>query len=646
MAAVRLDYNIVFFPLGVRGLFPQGTNVLEAARKIGADISSLCGGKGTCGKCKIIVEKGAELLEPYTEAEEKFLTSEEMDARYRLACAISISEGVRLAIRVPERSRVGKQRLQTEGLEVPVSPNPLIRKYLVKMHKGTLKDPRADEERLIDSLKEQQGIDDVIVPFEVVQRLPFAIREGKWEVTIVLHGNEIIGVEPGDTTGKCFGFACDIGSTKLAGFLMDLNTGKVAAIASKMNPQIPFGEDIFSRITYAIKAKTQENLQTLQKVVVEGINEMIMECCEKAGVKPEEIYEVVLVGNTAMHHLFFGLWPKFVAYSPYSPVRKKGLEYKAARIGPGLKMNWNAYAYYLPLIGGFIGADQVGCQLGLHMLDSEELIMELDIGTNTEIALGNRERGIMTVSCASGPAFEGMHIKHGMRAATAAIEKISIDPYTLELTYRTIEDAKPVGICGSGLIDVPAEFLKAGILDMSGRFNPELEKVDKRLRMNPQGIYEFVLIPKEETATGEDIVVTQDDIRELQKSKAAMRTGCEILMRRMGVKEDDVDKLVIAGAFGQYIDPESARTVGLYPELQLEKVQIIGNAAGTGARIALINKEEREYAELLSSKVKYHELAIDPDFVRVYADSMYIPYRDLSRCPITEKLLRRLGRIS
>ena len=638
-----VKYNIVFFPMGLRGQLPTGITVLEAAMKLGADVSSICGGEGSCGKCKIIVDKGLDSLGPFTESELKYLTKEEMQAGYRLACSITIPKIPQLIIRVPERSRVGKQRLQTDGLEVPTEPMPYIKKYYAEMAKGTLEDPRSDEDRLLDALNEQRGLENLMLPHEVATYLPIVMRQQKFTVTAVVYdGREIIAVEPGDTTDENFGFACDVGSTKLAGFLMDLNSGKVVAISSRMNPQIPYGEDVLSRITYAKGGL--EKLATLQKVIIEGINEMILECCEEAKVRPEEIYEGCFVGNTAMHHLFLGIWPKFVAFSPYPPAVRRGVRAKGANLEPGLTMHQNAHAYFLPTIGGFVGADQIGVELAIDILNSDELMMELDIGTNTEIALGDKN-GVMCVSCASGPAFEGMHIAHGMRAATGSIEKITIDPVTLEVNYRSIEDAKPVGICGSGLIDVLAEFVKAGIIDFSGRMNSNLEKLSPRMRKGAQG-YEFVIAPKEETATGTDIGITQDDVRELQKAKAAMHAGCEILMLRRGVTEEDIDKLVIAGAFGQYIDPENARTMGMYPEVSLDKVWVVGNAAGTGARMALISKKCREYAEFISKKVEYYELAIDPDFVRVYANSMYVPNRDLSKYPDTAELLKRLGRVS
>jgi uncharacterized 2Fe-2S/4Fe-4S cluster protein (DUF4445 family) len=322
-------------------------------------------------------------------------------------------------------------------------------------------------------------------------------------------------------------------------------------------------------------------------------------------------------------------------------VLRRGVDTEASKLG--LKSHKNANAHFLPVIGGFVGADSVADIMAVKMLESDETIMDIDIGTNTEIALGNKDL-VMADSCASGPAFEGMEIKFGMRAATGAIEKISIDPKTLEINYRTIDDTPAVGICGSGLIDVLAELLKSGIVDIKGTFVKDMTKQTNRLRQEPDG-WEFVLAWKNETKTNTDIAITQGDIRELQKAKAAMHSGADILMKRMNVTENDIDKLYIAGAFGNYIDPENARTIGVYPEMPIEKIHFVGNTAGTGARMCLASKEMREYAEEISKKVKYFELAADPDFQTEYINSIYLPHVNLNKYPLTKGLLQRLGHL-
>jgi len=612
---------------------------MEAAKTLGVDISSICGGKGTCGKCKVRIQKGEEGLNPLTDKEQKFLSEEELNANVRLACRAQLT--VPAIIFVPERSRVGKQRLQTEGLEVPVTPNPLVRKHHLILPKPNLQDVRSDEDRLLDALREKHDLAGLEIDYEAAKTLPIDLRKKNWDVTAIIWKNKIISIEPGDTTDRCFGFAVDIGSTKLAGFLMDLNTGNVVSVTAKMNPQIPLGEDILTRITYAMM-QGPKGQDDLQKKVVSGINEMIDECCKKADVKTEEIYELNFVGNTAMQMLFLKLWPQHTAFSPYPPVIRRGIDVDVTKLG--LLSHPRANAHCVPVIGGFVGADSVADLMAVDMLESEEIVMDIDIGTNTEIALGNKDL-TMIVSCASGPAFEGMEIKHGMRAATGAIEKIGIDIDSLEINYRTIDDASPVGICGSGLVDVLAEMLKAGFMDTKGKINNDLTDQTDRLRKTHEGWYEFIIASKGETATGDDITITQADIRELQKAKAAIRTGAEILLRRMNLTKDDITTLYVAGAFGNYIDPESARTIGMYPEVPIERIKFVGNTAGTGSRMCLISKDMREYAEEISARVHYYELASDVDFQNEYVQAMFLPHRDLSKQPILTEILRRLGRI-
>jgi uncharacterized 2Fe-2S/4Fe-4S cluster protein (DUF4445 family) len=405
-------------------------------------------------------------------------------------------------------------------------------------------------------------------------------------------------------------------------------------MAAKMNPQIPFGEDILSRITYVIMNGSKA-LNEIQKAVTKGINSILKECCNKANINVQEIYEVNLVGNTAMHHLFLGLWPKYLTYSPFVPVIRRGIDIKASKLG--LKIHSNANSHFLPIIGGFVGSDHTAVLLASKMMESKKIMMAIDVGTNTEISLGNRDQ-IRVCSCASGPAFEGMATKFGMRASTGAIEQITIDNKTLTVSYRTIENNIPIGICGSGFIDGLAELLKCGLISQKGNFIPELAKKTDRLRKSSMG-WEFVIAWKKETILETDIVISQRDIRELQKAKAAIHTGAEILMKRMNITEDKICNLVVAGAFGNFINPENACIIGMYPEISLEKIQFMGNLAGTGARMTLISKELREFTEEISNKVKYYELAVDRGFQKEYIQSLDFPHANLKKYPRTTELL-------
>jgi uncharacterized 2Fe-2S/4Fe-4S cluster protein (DUF4445 family) len=612
---------------------------MDAARILGVDVSSLCSGQGTCGKCKVKIQEGIKGLSPPTDKELSNLSEDEFSRSIRLACQTQVT--LPSIIFVPERSRVGKQRLQTEGLEVPVEPDSLIRKHFVQLPPPTLHDARSDEDRLLDALSEENGSSIFLVDYETAQALPVLLRKAEWKVTAVTFKDRVIAVEPGDTTDRCFGFAVDIGTTKLAGFLINLKTGKVAAVAARMNPQIPIGEDVLSRITHVMMHGLPA-LTEVHEAVVSGINEMISECCAEADVKTQEIYELNFVGNTAMQMLFLKLWPQFTALSPYPPVLRRGVDVQAAELG--LASHPRANAHYVPIIGGFVGSDSVADLMAVDMLNSEEIIMDIDIGTNTEIAIGNKDL-TMIASCASGPAFEGMEIKHGMRAATGAIERVSIDPASLEAYYRTVEDAPPVGICGSALVDAPAELLKVGIINVMGRFNNDMAKETDRVRKTAEGWLEYIIAKKDETGTDTDITITQADIRELQKAKAAMRAGAEVLLKTMNLTKDDITQLYVAGAFGNYIDPESARTVGMYPEVSLDRIKFVGNTAGTGSRMCLISKNMREYAEKISKTVRYYELAVDPGFQSEYVKATFLPHQDLSRQPMVAEMLRRLKRI-
>lgn len=625
---MKQESEVIFQPEGKHISVKNGTNILEVATLAGVDLTSICRGQGICGKCKVIIENMAR-VNPLTKVEEKILTSEEVSKGYRLACQAKIHES--LVINIPETSRTGRQRLQIEGIETPVKLEPLIKKYFLKLPPPTLKDSRSDHDRLLEELQKKYNLKAPEVEFEVIKNLAPLLRNAKWEVTVTIWDDEkIIDVESGDQRDSNFGFAFDIGTTKLAGYLLDLNTGKVDAVDSLMNPQIPFGEDVIARIAY-------EDHSELQSVVIEGVNQILYNLCNKDGINANSVYEMTAVGNTAMHHLFLNINLKYVALSPYTPVIREGIDINPKKLG--VKINPNGNIHVLPLIAGFVGADNVAVILATEIYKSKKLCLALDIGTNTEVVLGNRD-GILACSCASGPAFEGAHIKHGMRAASGAIERVIIDPKTLEVKYQTINNTKPCGICGSAIVDLIAEMLKAGIIDICGTINRNLNS--QRL-IEKQGLKEFVIAQGGETSTGGDIVITQRDVREIQLAKAAMHTGAAILMKKAKVTGEDIDQVFIAGAFGSYIDPENARIIGMYPEISLEKVRVVGNAAGTGARMALISKKIRKIAEDVSKKVEYIELATNPRFQSEFMNSNYIPYADLRKYPETSRLLKKIG---
>ncbi len=599
----------VFMPGGKRAEFKRGVSISEAAESIDLKIESACGGQQKCGMCKVIPTGNLSKL---TQDELRLLTEEEVEQGYRLACAATIQGDV--TITVPMESRMMEQRLQIEGIEQTVSLDPAVRKYIVELPVATLEDIRTDKERILERIKEVFGLD-LEIEYGVYKQLPGAIRAGEWTVSVaVWNGKRTLSVEPG-VVRHAYGVAVDVGTTKIAGYLLNLRNGEVIGKEAIVNPQIKYGEDVVSRISYATDA--DKNLERLQTSVIDAVEQIIKDTCAEAGVETRHIYEIVVVGNTVMQHLLLGVSPKYVGRSPYCAVLGSG-DFRASDIG--LKANANLHTF--PVIGGFVGGDHVSAILATKMDESEEMSMLMDIGTNTEIAIGNKE-DMISCSCASGPAFEGFYIKHGMRASSGAIEHVEINPETFEVRYRTIEGVRPRGLCGSGLIDLLAELLKTGVMDSAGKLNPEIES--NRITTNKDEV-EFVVAWERETGIDSDVVITQRDIRELQSAKAAMRAGAEILMLKKGIKEADIDVFYIAGAFGSYVEPANARIIGMYPDVDLERVKIVGNAAGSGAKLALISGEERAHAEEIAKKVRYIELAAEPKFTRCYMLSHYFPF--------------------
>lgn len=629
-------FEITFQPEGKRVSVPHNTTLLEAAQLAGVDLTTICAGKGTCGKCKIQVNDDS-FDQLATKSEEKYLTKEEINAGFRLACQTRVNK--KLVIRIPEKSRTGKQRLQIEGIKTHVPLSPLVKKYYVQLSKPTIEDSCPDLERLIQGLEKDENLSGIDIKFNLLKDLGSLLRDAKWKITVTIwNDSQIIAIEPGDTTKRLFGFAIDIGTTKLAGYLLDMNTGEVLSVESAINPQVPFGEDILSRINFICLPQDEADPRELQKVLIQTTNEIIADLCEKSDVRYEEIYEMSVVGNTAMHHIFLNINPRYLSLAPYTPVVRKGINIEPDEIG--VKINPTGNIYLLPVIAGYNGADNTAVILATELYKRTELCLVLDIGTNTEVVLGNKDQ-MLVCSCASGPAFEGASIKHGMRAASGAIERIKIEPETLTCKYDTIDKVPPRGICGSAIVDVMAEMLKTGIMDHTGRMNKSI--TSQNLRQGPDG-FEFILVRAEETSTGDDVVITQKDIRQITLAKAAMHTGTMLLMEELGVSETDIEKVFIAGAFGNYIDVSNARFIGMYPEIALSKVEIVGNAAGTGARMALLSKEIRELAEkIVRDQIRYVELAAKESFQNTYLNSTYIPYADYSKYPETGSTLKKLG---
>ena len=600
------SYQIDFEPVGRRGECPADQSLLDCARRLGVELVSLCGGEGACGRCKVQVLAG-RVSEP-TSREREALSSQELENGYRLACQTYPASDLKL--RVPPESLTTSQRTQVEGLEVTVRPEPPVRAYQVQLPPASLLDLRADAERLRETLKRQHGVDCRTIDIEVLRDLSAQLRSCGWEVRVSVRGDEVVALGPWPS--RQLGLAVDLGTTKIAGYLMDLDSGQTLAAKGIMNPQIAYGEDVISRITRAKRDPAEA--ERLQELAVEALNQLAADLCAKVDAEPKEIVEAVVVGNTAMHHLFLRLPVEQLALSPYVPAVKEALDVKARDVG--LHIAPGAYVHLLPNIAGFVGADHVAMLLATEIWQAEGVVLALDIGTNTEVCLAN-DGEMTSVSCASGPAFEGAHIKHGMRAAKGAIEHLRLVDNSVE--YQTIGGAPPVGLCGSGILDAMAQLYLAGVVDASGRMVADHPRVRTR-----DGEREFVLVSEEERDGGPAITITQHDVRELQLAKGAIRTGIQVLLEAKGLSEEDIDQVIIAGAFGTYIDVSSAVTIGMLPPLPLDRFRQVGNAAGMGAKLALISRSKRAEAQAIARRVGYIELATAPRFARTFAQANYI----------------------
>jgi len=605
--------KIVFQPSGRRGIFPCDTNLLTAALELGEPIESLCGGKGSCGKCMVLINNGIKNVCEITEIEKQTLTEQEIAQNYRLACMAKAIDDVEVT--VPEESQRKEQVILTEGRKIDFTIDPAVRKYFLKIPLPSLEDLLADKERLEKSLAENFGLKNLLIDFHALKKLSNLMRENKGNVTVtVWNDKEIIDIEP-DEVSKSYGLAIDIGTTTVVAYLLELETGRRVAIESMTNPQVAYGEDVVSRISHVITA--ENGLQRLGDIIRTGINSLIEQLIKKSNITQDQIEEVTIVGNSVMHHLFLKLTPEFIGRSPFVPVTHMPMNVKARDIG--INVNPSGNIHVLPLEAGYVGADNVGVLIASEIYKSPEVSLVIDIGTNGEIVLGNNER-LFSVSCAAGPALEGAHIKFGMRAAAGAIERVIIGE-NFEPAYKTIGDEKPRGICGSGIIDVMAELFRVGIIEKNGRF----ADIDThRLRRNNK-IKEYVLEWASNAAINTDIVITQKDVREVQLAKGAMYAGAVILMNKFGCTK--LDRILLAGAFGNYIDKKSAMLIGLYPDCDLERVVSVGNAAGEGAIMALLSKEKREEAKRIARVVEYVELTLEKDFEPEFMNAMYFPHR-------------------
>lgn len=660
---------VIFQPSGRRGEVPKGINLIEASRLLGVDIEALCGEKKVCGKCIVRVEEGhfekynvqssMDHVSPWQEEEKKFINEERRKQGYRLGCVAKVQGDV--LIFVPEESRAGKQIVSKAARDIPIDLNPAVKVYTVQLKKPTFEDKVGDFERLCNGLEREYGLKDLSIDIFTLRKLPMALREKDWVVTVSVWNNkEVIRVRPG-CEPYSYGIAIDVGTTTCAGYLCNLQTMEVIGTASIMNPQCKYGEDVMARITFHMT--TPDGLQRMSDDILEGINDLISKVIadthppkkkvkKKKGEEgpdefveaPEEgktylrldnedIEDVTIGFNTAMHHILLGLNPEYVGLAPFPPVIHHSLDIRARDLN--ININPSSYIFALPNEAGFVGGDNVGVLIAEQPYKSDDIQLIIDIGTNGELVLGNRYK-LVSSSCATGPAMEGAQLAFGMRAAPGAIERISIDPETHEVDYKVIgreawlkfskpEEMKAKGICGSGILDVLAELYSSGVITKTGVFNKKALKDNPRFRKNADTNQpEFVLAWKEESSIGKDIVITQKDVRQIQLAKGALYAGCKLMMKKMGVEK--VDQVKIAGAFGTHVDRTKALVMGLFPDCEIENIHGVGNAAGDGCRAALLNVQKRVEANWCSRNVQYLELTVEPTFEQDFTEAMQLPH--------------------
>lgn len=607
-------FRVTFKPGGKEAVVKEGKTLREAFALAGVPLEFSCGGKGRCGKCRVRLEAKGAPLPPPAPAEKEHLEEEELAGGIRLACMVEVRSD--LAVFLPEVRQ--ETQILMEAASRVVALAPPVSKTFLEVPPPSLADQRPDWERLRDALGAAPP-----PPLDVLRELPVLLRSSGYRLTAVTSGAEVLGLEAGDTTGKLLGAAFDIGTTTIVCYLLDLRSGEELGVASMLNPQAAYGADVISRIAYT--SEEPEGLEKLHQCLIAGLNELLAEASIRAGASPQDVYVLSVVGNTCMHHLFLKIPPGQLARSPYVPVVKEPLVLRAAELG--LRANPRARLYVLPIIAGFVGADTVGVILATQMDLGGGVKLAVDIGTNGEIVLGTGE-GLIACSAAAGPAFEGAQISCGMRGAAGAIDHVWFGE---DLEYSVIGGGKPRGICGSGLLDLAAGLLTLGIIDKSGRMLPPFEvesPIARRYRnriVEYDGMTSFLLVDETSTSHGRPLLLTQRDVRQLQLAKAAIAAGIQVLLEERRLKPEDVDEVLLAGAFGNYFDPRSACAIGLLPPQLLEKVRQIGNAAGAGAKIALLSRHECRRAGAIARAVEYVELSAYPGFNNIFTASLEFP---------------------
>ena len=629
---------VVFTPSGKRGRFPVGTPLLQAARYLNVDIDSVCGGRGICGRCQILVSEGefakfgitstADSLEPITAPELKYAKRQQLKPGRRLSCHTKILNDI--VVDVPAESQVHHQMVRKGAEQHDITLNPLVHLYYVEVQEPDMHDPSGDLRRLLNALEHDWQLTNLDYDVALLAQLQQVLRTGKWCVTVAVRQNkQVVALWPG-FHDKLYGIAVDVGSTTIAAHLCDLISGEVKASAGVMNPQIRFGEDLMSRVSYVMMNPGGEKEMTSS--VRSSLNELAQDLAAQEGCALTDILEMTFVANPVMHHLLMGINPVELGGAPFALATDMAINTLAADMD--IHLNPQARAYLLPCIAGHVGADTAGMVLAEEPFNHDEMTLLVDVGTNAEVVLGNRHR-LVACSSPTGPAFEGAQISAGQRAAAGAIERIRIDPETLEPRFRVIgcdiwsdeegfeeatADKGITGICGSGIIEVVAEMYLCGVINQDGVVDGSL--ADKSSRIVADGrtfAYEIQAATEHRSA----IKIMQNDVRAIQLAKAALYAGIKLLMTYQGVEK--VDRIRFAGAFGSHIDVKYAMVLGLIPDCKLEQVSSAGNAAGTGARVALLDEQSRDTIETVVRQIEKIETAVEAAFQDLFVDAMAFP---------------------
>ena len=626
------DALVVFTPSGRRARVERGTTVLDAARRLGVDLDSVCGGRGICGRCQVAVSVGehakhgiactAEALTAATELEQRYASEHPLREGRRLGCTACVAADV--VVDVPPESQVHRQVVRKEADARTIELDPVVRLFHVEVEEPQLATATSDATRLLEALAREWGLEGLTVAPALLKDLQRALRNGAWSVTVAVHDEEAAtAVWPG-FHDAAYGIAFDVGSTTIAGHLCDLRSGEVVASAGEMNPQIRFGEDLMSRVSYVMLNPGSQ--KELTRVVRGSLAKLTAELAKEAGIERSDVLEVTLVGNPVMHHLLLGLDPTELGGAPFALAVDEAVRLPATELG--LPVNAGARAYVLPCIAGHVGADTAGMILAEAPHLADEVTLLVDVGTNAELVLGNRER-LLAASSPTGPAFEGAQISSGQRAAPGAIERVRIDPETLEPRVRVIgceawsdepgfAEARVTGICGSGIVEAIAELHLAGVIASDGTIDGSLAARSPRV-VSDGRTWSYVLHAGEP-----ELRVTQNDVRQIQLAKGALHAGCMLLLEHYGLER--VSRIRLAGAFGAHIDPVHALVLGLVPDCDPAQVSSAGNAAGTGARIALLNRAARGEIEEVVRRVEKLETAVEPRFQEHFVHAMAIPH--------------------